>query len=95
MDNDEFVGPFASWTNIKIAYGAVGDGTTDDTAAFQRALDALATAGHTPMLYIPAGTYKITSNTGSRSATPSPLAIHSVSMAVAPSSIRRSYPRLR
>jgi Pectate lyase superfamily protein len=62
MDHDEFVGPFASWTNIKTAYGAVGDGITDDTAAFQRALDDVATPGHTPTLYIPAGTYKITSN---------------------------------
>src|SRR5262245_49939050 len=62
MDNDEFVGLFASLTNIKTAYGAVGDGITDDTAALQRALNELATAGHAPTLYIPAGTYKITSN---------------------------------
>jgi hypothetical protein len=40
MDNDEFVGPFASWTNIKIAYGAMGDGITDDTATFQQPRDA-------------------------------------------------------
>ena len=58
---DEFVGPFPSWINIKTAYGAKGDGITDDTAAFQRALTELGTAGHGDVLWIPAGTYKITS----------------------------------
>jgi hypothetical protein len=57
---DEFVGPFPSWVNIK-AYGAKGDGITDDTAAFQRALADLGTPGHGNVLWIPAGTYKITS----------------------------------
>lgn len=36
-------------------FGAVGDGVTDDTAAIQNAINA----GHT--IYIPAGTYRITS----------------------------------
>lgn len=36
-------------------FGAIGDGTTDDTDAIQAALDARGT------VYIPAGTYKITS----------------------------------
>src|SRR6516165_369670 len=58
---DEFVGPFPSWINIKTAYGAKGDGITDDTAAFQRALTDLGTPGHGNVLWIPAGTYKITS----------------------------------
>jgi hypothetical protein len=60
VSSDEFVGPFSSWINVKIAYGAVGDGVSDDTAAIQNALNAVGTAGHSPVLYFPAGTYKIT-----------------------------------
>jgi polygalacturonase len=44
--------------NVK-DYGAVGDGTTDDTTAMQAAITAVATTGQG--LYVPAGTYKITS----------------------------------
>ena len=40
------------FVNVK-DYGAVGDGTTDDTAAFQAAMDALATTGGT--LFLPPG----------------------------------------
>lgn len=43
--------------NVK-AVGAVGDGTTDDTAALQAALNALPAGG---ALYVPAGTYAISS----------------------------------
>jgi len=61
---DEFVGPFASWANLKRDYGAVGDGIADDTMAIQTALSALSTAstaaGKSPVLYIPAGTYLVT-----------------------------------
>lgn len=43
--------------NVK-SHGAVGDGTTDDTTAFQNALNAASNAaGDT--VYVPAGRYKI------------------------------------
>jgi hypothetical protein len=58
VENDEFVGPFPSWANMKTHYGAVGNGFTDDTAAIQTALNALGPGN--PILYFPAGTYKIT-----------------------------------
>lgn len=41
------------------AYGARGDGTTDDTAAIQAAIDAACTAGGGTVL-LPVGTYKTT-----------------------------------
>ena len=41
-------------------FGATGDGTTDDTAAVQAAINALSAAGG-GVLNFPAGTYKITS----------------------------------
>ena len=40
-----------------MAYGAKGDGTTDDTAAIQRAVDAVAGTGGTVM--VPDGTYMV------------------------------------
>lgn len=45
------------WLNVR-DYGAVGDGTTDDTTAIQAALTAAAGNGYT--VYFPAGQYKIT-----------------------------------
>ncbi|MCX4744381.1 glycoside hydrolase family 55 protein [Kitasatospora sp. NBC_01287] len=44
-------------------YGAVGDGTTDDTAAVQRALTAAGAGGGT--VYFPAGAYLVTPAGGS------------------------------
>jgi hypothetical protein len=43
--------------NLKTDYGAVGDGTTDDTAAFQAFLTASKPGGES---VVPAGTYKVT-----------------------------------
>ncbi len=42
--------------SVKADYGAVGNGTTDDTTSFQNALNA---GKH---IYVPPGTYKITGN---------------------------------
>ena len=57
---DEFVGPFASWINIKTIYGAKGDGISDDTGAIQAALNEVGTLGRGFVLYFPAGIYRIT-----------------------------------
>ena len=46
-----------SYANVK-AYGAAGDGLNDDTAAIQAAIDALSAGG---TVFMPSGTYKITS----------------------------------
>ncbi len=62
-DDDEFIGPFPSWLNVKTNFGAVGDGVADDTMAFQYAFSALeSTSRHASVLYIPAGTYNISSS---------------------------------
>jgi len=58
---DEFLGPFASWANVKTDYGAVGDGKADDTAAIQRALEDIRKPEFPKrVLYFPAGTYRLT-----------------------------------
>jgi Pectate lyase superfamily protein len=68
LRGNEFTGPFPSWANIKTAYGAKGDGVADDTTAFARAFADLGTTVQTrKVLYIPAGTYKITSRVAMRS----------------------------
>ncbi|MFE4651522.1 glycosyl hydrolase family 28-related protein [Streptomyces sp. NPDC056707] len=48
-----------TWLNVK-TYGAVGNGTVDDTAAIQDAIDDANAAGG-GVVYIPRGTYKLTS----------------------------------
>lgn len=48
-----------SMFNVR-SYGAVGNGTVDDTAALQRATDAAAAAGG-GVVYFPPGTYRVTS----------------------------------
>lgn len=58
--SDEWVGPFSSWTNVKTACSAAGDGSTDDSAAIQSCLDAIQEDNSvSPTLYFPAGNYKI------------------------------------
>jgi hypothetical protein len=52
LTDDEFLGPFLSWTILKSTTG-------DDTAAIQRALDDLGKPGHSPVLFLPSGTYRI------------------------------------
>src|SRR5438876_8814758 len=59
-DGEEFAGPFASWRDVRRDYGAVGDGKADDSNAFQRALDDLTRHEKACVLYVPAGTYRIT-----------------------------------
>ena len=48
--------------NVKLApYNAIGDGESDDTAEIQAAIDAAGNTKSARMVYLPAGTYKITS----------------------------------
>jgi hypothetical protein len=63
--SEEFAGPFPAWKNVKTDFGAVGDGKTDDTAALKAGLEALSIHGKGKpgdpyVLYLPAGTYRIT-----------------------------------
>src|SRR3989454_3386504 len=60
VHGEEFVGPFSSWTNVKTAYGAAGNGMADDTLAIQRGLNELGKPDHSPVLFLPTGTYRIT-----------------------------------
>lgn len=48
--------PILSSMNVKKAFGAKGDGRTDDTAAFETALKSIARG---TALYVPAGVYKL------------------------------------
>jgi hypothetical protein len=50
----------SSVVNVQ-SFGASGDGTTDDTAAFTHALSFLLSRPHGGVLYVPAGAYLITS----------------------------------
>lgn len=52
------VNRFADVRNVK-DFGAIGDGTTDDTSAFQAAINSIPSIGGS--IYVPAGRYKVTS----------------------------------
>ncbi|HLX63689.1 MAG TPA: glycosyl hydrolase family 28-related protein [Planctomycetota bacterium] len=58
--DEEFVGPFPSWLDAKRDFGAAGDGKADDTTALQRAFDEMREHKKASVLFIPAGTYRIT-----------------------------------
>ena len=53
-------GPVSDYFNVR-SFGALGDGQTDDTAAFQKALDAAAKAGG-GIVYAPVGNYFFAGN---------------------------------
>jgi len=60
---EEFNGPFPSWANVKLRFGAKGNGKDDDTKAIQQAIDGLGVSGSKgglyTVVYLPAGTYCI------------------------------------
>src|ERR1051326_5606056 len=47
--------------DVKAFFGAVGDGTTDDTSALQTAVDTALAQSVVPQLYVPPGNYAISS----------------------------------
>ncbi len=55
-----FYGPFSNWLDVRRDFGAQGDGVADDTAALQAALDNVRTNSLRPVVYLPAGTYRLT-----------------------------------
>ena len=57
VSGDKLAADARIFLNVK-TYGAVGNGITDDTAAFQFALD-LASAQNGGIVFVPTGTYKI------------------------------------
>lgn len=58
--SEEFAGPFATWAKIT-DYGANGADSSDDSAAFQAAINDLGKDGKPSVLYVPAGNYLISS----------------------------------
>lgn len=60
FSTEEFTGPFPNWADARRGYGAVGDGKADDTAALQKGLDDLIHHTNSCVLYLPAGTYRLT-----------------------------------
>lgn len=60
VSDEEAVGPFPSWRDLRRDYGAKGDGKADDTAALQKALDDLIKHEKACVLYVPPGKYRLT-----------------------------------
>ena len=58
--NSTFAVPPVTY-DAKVDFGAVGDGTADDTVALQNTINAARTAGGGAIAYIPRGNYRITS----------------------------------
>ena len=48
------------WINVETDYGAVGDGSTDDTTAINNAIAAANSATYGATIYFPPGNYKVT-----------------------------------
>src|SRR5439155_11048530 len=61
QDDEQFVGPFPSWRDLRRDYGAIGDGKADDTVALQKGLDELVKHQKACVLFIPSGKYRLTS----------------------------------
>jgi hypothetical protein len=61
LPNPTFSGgqTFLSWFNVK-NYGALGDGSTDDTTAINAAIAAANAAGTSSVVYFPTGSFVIT-----------------------------------
>jgi len=54
-----YANPLTDWFNVKSPqFGAIGNGTADDSAAVAAAVSAAISAGNT-VVYLPAGTYRI------------------------------------
>lgn len=45
--------------DVKVEFGAAGDGVKDDAPAIQRAIDAAAARGNDAQVYLPAGVYRL------------------------------------
>lgn len=73
------------YTNVKDpAYGAVGDGSADDTAAIQAAINAISTTGG--IVFLPAGAYKVSSNLTMQNANTTLLGVGGQGTLIQPSS---------
>src|SRR5579862_7185171 len=60
LSPNEWNGPFASWDDVKVTYGAVGDGAHDDTSALSNALANAGIGSRSPVVAFPPGAYKVT-----------------------------------